>query len=136
MQNPFDKLSQAESKFNMAQNQAMNPLGRAKGEAMMGQQRINRGTANIISALCYVTGIMSIIAGMKKEWRQDYQIHYHAVHARVLWVMILICTITIIGIPVAGLIWLGGFYLASVAVNGGQTRIPFLTQLIFARHWL
>ena|SRR5579859_2206736 len=136
MQNPFDKISQAAQQIQSVQQQTSNPLGRVQNEATFVKMQINRGTANVLSALCYVTGVFSLIVGLNKTWREDNQIHYHAVHARVLWTMMLICAITIIGIPIAILLYLVGFYMASIAVNGGAMRLPLLTDMIYQRHWL
>ena len=135
-QNPFDKLNQLQQKANTLGNQASNPAQKLKNESSYVQRNINRGTSNVISALCYVTGIVAFIAGAKKDWKADPQVNYHATHARVLWVIMIVSFCSIIGLPLAVVVYLAGFYLASNAVSGGRMTVPFLTQFIYARKWL
>lgn len=135
-QNPFDQLNRLQQKVNSVQQQASNPGARLKNESSYVQRSINRGTSNVVSALCYVTGIVAFIAGVKKDWKADQQVNFHATHARVLWVLMIPFFCSIIGIPVAVILYLAGFYLASSAVSGGRQPVPFLTQFIYARHWL
>jgi uncharacterized membrane protein len=135
-QNPFDKLNQLQQKVNSASAQASNPGARLKNESSYVKRSINQGTSNVVSALCYVTGIVAFIAGVKKDWKADPQVNFHATHARVLWVIMIVSFCSIIGIPLAAFLYLAGFYLASSAVSGGRQPVPFLTQFIYARHWM
>ncbi len=136
MQNPLDKLNQAESKFNQATNRVRNPLGQAQNQLNMVQRTVNRGTANMVGALCYVTGVVALAPLIKKEWGQDSMIRYHAAHARVLWVIMLVLSCTLIGLPVAGLLYIAGFGLAAQAASGQMTNVPFLSRFIASRGWL
>lgn len=136
MQDPFRNLNQAEGKLNQVAGQARNPQAQLQSKRDQLQRTINQGTANVISALCYVTGIVALVANIRKEWREDPTIHYHSAHARVIWVGIILSFCSIIGIPVAALLWLSGFYLASEAVAGRRPVVPFLTTLMYNRKWL
>lgn len=136
MQDPFRNLNQAESNLNRLGNQLQNPGQAARQKADMIQRTINQGTANTISALCYVTGFMCLVVAGRKQWKEDMVIRYHAAHARVLWLLILVTACSIIGLPVAVLTYLGGFYLASEAMAGRRPTVPFLTQLISRRGWM
>lgn len=135
-QNPFNQLNQMEQRVNSVQQGVANPGARIQNEANFVQRTINRGTANMVSALCYPVPFLALIAHFKKDWQQDLQVHFHSTHALVMWIAIAVFFCSVIGVPVAGLIWLAGLYMASIAVNGGQQRIPFLTQFMYSRHWL
>jgi|GEM_PF-1041856 len=132
-QNPLDKLNKLENQLNNVGNQVRNPLGRMENQAANIQRTINRGTAGLVSALCYVTGIVSIIPLFKKDWKEDPLVRYHSAHARVMWLAMIIMSCTVIGLPVAGVLWLAGFYLASEAVSGRTTNVPFLTRILRTR---
>jgi hypothetical protein len=119
--------------MNRGAQQARNPQAAAKQKADMIQRQINQGTANMISALCYVTGIMVLIVPLNKNWRKDPIIAYNKAHARILWLGIIICACSIIGSPVAVLLYLGGFYLASEAIAGRRPMAPFLTRFVTSR---
>jgi uncharacterized membrane protein len=136
MQNPLDKLNQAESQFNQVANRVRNPVGQAQNQLGSVQRTLNRGTSNMIGALCYVTGVVSLLPLINKRMGQDSVVRYHAAHARVLWVIMLILSCTIIGLPVAGIIYVMGFGLAAQAVNGQMTNVPFLSRFIASRGWL
>ncbi len=136
MQDPFRNLNNLEGQVNRVVNQVNNPQAQIQSKANMIQRTINQGTSNMVSALCYVTGIVALIASFKKEWKEDPNIHYHAAHARVIWIGIILTFCSVIGIPVAGLLWLSGFFLASEAVSGRRRTIPFLTQFMYRRGWI
>jgi uncharacterized membrane protein len=136
MQDPFRNLNQAESNLNRLAGQARNPQAQMQAKADMIKRTINQGTANMIGALCYVTGIVTIFARGRKVWREDPTVRYHSAHARALWMIILISFCSIIGIPVALLAYMGGFYMAAEAVAGRRPYIPFLTQLLYNRRWI
>ncbi len=136
MQDPFKNLNQVESNLNRAANQVSNPQAQLQAKRNMLQRTINQGTANMISALSYVTGVVALVANMKKEWREDPTIHYHSAHARVIWTIILLSFCSVIGIPLAAFLWLAGFYLASEAIAGRRRAVPLLTQLMYRRKWI
>lgn len=135
MQDPFRNLSNLESEMNRAGNQARDPKAVAKQKADMIQRQINQGTANMISALCYVTGIMILIVPTNKQWRKDPIIAYNRAHARVLWLALIILSCTVVGLVLAVPLYLGGFYLASEAIAGRRPIVPFLTRFVTDRGW-
>lgn len=136
MQDPFKGLNKIESEMNRAAGQARNPGQAARQKADMIQRQINQGTANIIGALCYATGIVALIAGSRKQWREDQTIRYHAAHARFMWMVMIICACTVIGLLVAVPMYMGMLYLASEAVAGRRPTVPFITQFIQQRGWM
>ena len=136
MQNPFDKLNGLEGQVNQAGSSMRNPQGQLQNRAADLQRTINTGTANVVSALCYVTGVVALIPLFKEDWKTNPMIKYHSGHARVIWAAILLFSCTIIGLPVAGLLWHSGFYLASEAVSGRSPHVPFMTQFLYSRGWI
>jgi len=122
--------------MNRAGNQLRNPGQAARQKADMIQRTINQGTANMVSALCYVAGFPLFIIPMRKEWKTNMIIRYHAAHARVIWLVMLVCACSIIGLPVFLLLFMGNLYLASEAVAGRRPTVPFLTQFISRRGWM
>jgi uncharacterized membrane protein len=129
-------MNKIESELNRAGNQLRNPGQAARQKADMIQRTINQGTANMVGALCYVTGIPLLIIPLRKEWKTNQIIRYHAAHARVIWFVMIICACSIIGIPVFLLLFMGNLYLASEAVAGRRPHVPFLTQFIMQRGWM
>jgi hypothetical protein len=133
MQDPFNQLNRAEAEVNRAVNQFRNPQQQMKQQADMINRTLNQGTANMVSALCYVAGIPLLLVGARKEWRNDPTIKYNAAHARTLWIIMIVSFCSIIGSPLAVLLWFGCFYLASEAVAGRRPVVPFLTQWLMQR---
>jgi len=136
VQDPFRNLSNLESEMNRAGNQLRNPGQAARQKADMIQRTINQGTANLISALCYVAAFPLLIIPLRKEWKADQVIRYHAAHARVIWFVMIIMACSIIGLPVFLLLFMGNLYLASEAIAGRRPHVPFLTQFIMQRGWM
>jgi uncharacterized membrane protein len=125
-------------------NQALRPARQLQAQQRRLQSRGRRykryagrlsGTDFMISALMYVTGVVSLFGGMVEDWDTQF-IRYHMVNARVLWTTMLICTITVIGIPIALLLWFYSWYLGFRAYSGQYVRIPLLTGFAEGRGWL
>lgn len=125
-------------------NKALRPAHKLRAQKQRMQSRTRRykrysgrlsGTDFMISALMYVTGIVSLFGGMVEDWDTQF-IRYHMINARVLWTTMLICTITVIGIPIAVLLWFYSWYLGFQAYSGKYVRIPLLTGFAEDRGWL
>lgn len=104
---------------------------RPRGGKVPGQPRIYRryagrrvGTDFAVSALLYPTPFLPLIAGFIADWDTAF-IRYHLVHARMLWVLMLIPPIFPILSPV---LWLYCWYLGFLAFSGKQHRVLFLTR--------
>ena len=136
MQDPFRNLSNLEANANRAANQVRNPGGQARAKADMINRQINQGTANLISALCYITGFMILFAATKKEWKTDPQIRFHRAHAKVLWFAIIICSCTVVGLVLAVPLYMLGFYMGFQAISGLRAPVPFLTQFLYTRQMI
>lgn len=159
MQNdPFRNLQGLEGQANSLGQSVRNPQAQAAQRADMIKRQLNQGTENLISALCYATGIVALIAMFVKQWKTSSQIRFHSLHALVMWAVLLPlgCIILVpavallilsktspgsglgtIGVLAAGLLVIpGGFYmaglfLASDAMRGSRRNIPFLTQFLY-----
>lgn len=125
-------------------NQALRPARQLRAQQRRLQSRGRRykryagrlsSTDFMISALMYVTGVVSLFGGMVEDWDTQF-IRYHMVNARVLWTTMLLCTITVIGIPIAVALWLYSWYLGFRAYSGNFVRIPVLTGFAEGRGWL
>ncbi len=121
----------------------------------MVKRQLNQGTENVVSALCYATGIVALLAVFVKRWKDSTQIRFHSLHALALWGILLPLSCIILvpagillvlsrttrGLGTIGLLatallvipggfYLGGLLLASDAMRGGRRMIPFLTQFL------
>lgn len=119
-------------------NQALQPARRLQAKQRQLQARGRRykrygnrlsGTDFMISALLYVTGVLSLVAGFVDDWDTRF-VRYHLVNARLLWATMIIL------LPLAPLLWLYAWYLGFKAYSGQYTRIPVLTGFAEGRGWL
>ena len=75
----------------------------------------------MVSAMFYPMGFPTIFAGMMEDWDTEY-IRYHLVHARMLWVVMLIL------FPLLPPTWMYAWFLGFRAYSGHRVRIPILTN--------
>lgn len=117
-------------KARQMKNQALAPARQLRGQAnRMGAQgrRYKRygkrmsGTDVMIAAMLYPTGFLTLFAGMMEDWDTEF-IRYHLVHARMLWVVMIIL------FPLSPLLWLYSWFLGFQAYSGKRSRIPVLTN--------
>lgn len=117
-------------KARMMKNQALAPARQLKGQArrMSSQGRRYKrygkrmsGTDFMVSAMLYPTGFLTLFAGMIDDWDTQF-IRYHLVHARMLWVFMIIL------FPLGPFIWLYSWFLGFQAYSGKKPRVPVLTN--------
>ena len=155
---PFRNLQGLEGQANSLGQRVRNPQAQAQQQANMIKRQLNQGTENLISALCYATGIVAVISLFVKRWKDSSQIRFHSLHAVAIWAILvpLGCIIVVpagalvllsksspgsglgtIGLLATGLlaipgaIYMGGLLLAADAMRGGRRTIPFLTQFLY-----
>lgn len=155
---PFRNLQGLEGQANSLGQRVRNPQAQGKQQAEMIKRQLNQGTENLISALCYATGIVAVVSMFVKRWKQSPQIRFHSLHALVIWIVLLplACLIVVpagtlvllsksnpgsglgtIGLLATGLLaipgglYMGGLFLASNAMRGGRITVPFLTQFLY-----
>ena len=118
-------------KARRAKNKALRPFRKAKGQMRRMQGRGRRykryagrmsGTDFMISAMLYPFGfILTWFAGFVDDWDTQF-IRYNLVHARMLWVIMLIL------FPISPLLWIYAWYLGFRAYSGKWIRIPLLSN--------
>lgn len=117
-------------KMRQMKNQALAPARQMQGQARRFKAQGRKykrygkrmsGTDFMISALLYPTGILTLFAGMVDDWDTEF-IRWHLVHARMLWVVMIIL------FPLGPFLWMYSWFLGFQAYSGKRSRIPVLTN--------
>lgn len=83
--------------------------------------------------LGYVVPIVALLALLLEEKKDRAFIRYHAIHALIMAVIILITSFTVCGWILA---WAYSIYLGIQAYQGQWVTVPFLTDFARSQGWL
>ncbi len=91
------------------------------------------------AALGYPIGIIAIIALLMEAKRARPFIKYHAVQSLVLnivlWVIMIILSVTVVGAICAPLVWLVTLWPAIDSYRGNYTQLPVISNFIKNQGW-
>lgn len=92
------------------------------------------------AALGYPIGIIAIIVLLMESKRVRPFIKYHAVQSIalniVLWIIMIILSVTVIGAVCAPLVWLVTLWPAFDSYKGNYTEIPVISNFIKNQGWV
>src|SRR5260221_10552415 len=86
---PFRNLDNLQGQANSLGQRVRNPQAQGQQQVDMVKRQLNQGTENVVSALCYATGIVALLAVFVKRWKDSTQIRFHSLHALALWAILL-----------------------------------------------
>lgn len=117
-------------KARRMKNQALQPMRQLQAQQRQFKSQGRRykrygkrmsGTDFTVSAMMYPIGIMTLFGGAIEDWDTEF-IRYNLVHARMLWLVMIIL------FPISPILWLYSWFLGFRAYSGKKVRIPILTN--------
>jgi len=94
----------------------------------------------LLAALGYPIPLIALIVLLMEEKKDRPFIRYHAVQSLavnvILWIVMVVLTITVVGAICAPILWLATIWPAVEAYQGKYMELPFVTDFIKNQGWV